>query len=139
MEWKLEAIIVPVTDVDVAKAFYADRLGFRVDVDQAMGEAFRVVQLTPPGSACSIIIGINVGGGEPGTLKGVHLVVSDIEAAAARLDAAGVSHSGLQHFEDGQMTPGPDPRRTNYGSYVFFADPDGNEWAVQEVGHASDG
>lgn len=139
MEWKLEAIIVPVTDVDVAKAFYADRLGFRVDVDQAMGEAFRVVQLTPPGSACSIIIGINVGGGEPGTLKGVHLVVSDIEAAAARLDAAGVSHSGLRHFEDGQMTPGPDPRRTNYGSYVFFADPDGNEWAVQEVGHASDG
>jgi catechol 2,3-dioxygenase-like lactoylglutathione lyase family enzyme len=102
-----------------------------------MGEHFRVVQVTPPGSACSITFGINVGGGEPGTLKGLHLVVDDIDAARAHLDAAGVEHSGLQHFENGRPVPGPDPERNDYGSYIFFADPDGNQWAVQEVGHGT--
>lgn len=135
MDWKLQLLVVPVTDVDRSKAFYIDGLGFGLDVDHALGEHFRVVQATPPGSACSITFGINVGGGEPGSLKGVHLVVDDIQAAAAHLDAAGVEHSGLMHFEDGRPVPGPDLDRTDYGSYVFFADPDGNEWAVQEVGH----
>lgn len=137
MDWKLQLVVVPVTDVERAKAFYVDQLGFGLDVDHGMGEHFRVVQVTPPGSACSITFGINVGGGEPGTLKGLHLVVDDIDAARAHLDAAGVEHSGLQHFENGRPVPGPDPERNDYGSYIFFADPDGNQWAVQEVGHGT--
>lgn len=133
MDWKLEVIVVPVADVDRAKKFYTEQLGFRLDVDHAAGDAFRVVQMTPPGSACSITIGINVGGGEPGTTKGLHLVVDDIEAAHAQLEANGVENSGVQHFEDGQMVAGPDPERRDYGSFIFFADPDGNTWAVQHV------
>jgi catechol 2,3-dioxygenase-like lactoylglutathione lyase family enzyme len=133
MDWRLELIVLPVTDVDRAKAFYTEQLGFRLDVDHAMGDSFRVVQMTPPGSACSITIGINVGAGEPGTTKGMHLVVDDIEAAHAHLVKAGVENSGIQHFEDGQLTPGPDPEERPYGSYIFFDDPDGNSWAVQHV------
>jgi catechol 2,3-dioxygenase-like lactoylglutathione lyase family enzyme len=133
MDWKLEVIVVPVADVDRAKKFYTEQLGFRLDVDHAAGDAFRVVQMTPPGSACSITIGINVGGGEPGTTKGLHLVVDDIEAAHAQLEANGVENSGVQHFENGQMVAGPDPERRDYGSFIFFADPDGNTWAVQHV------
>ena len=133
MDWKLELIVVPVTDVDRAKAFYTERLGFHLDVDHRAGDAFRVVQMTPPGSACSITIGIGVNAGEPGTTKGLHLVVDDIAAAAAHLDAGGVEHGGVQHFEDGRMLPGPDPEGRDYGSFIFFDDPDGNSWAVQEV------
>jgi catechol 2,3-dioxygenase-like lactoylglutathione lyase family enzyme len=133
MDWKLELVVVPVSDVDRAKEFYVDKLGFRLDVDHSAGDAFRVVQVTPPGSACSVTFGINVGGGEPGSLKGVHLIVEDIEAAAEQLTAAGVKHSGPQHFVNGAMTPGPDPQRADYSSFVFFDDPDGNSWAVQEV------
>ncbi len=133
MDWKLELIVVPVADVDRAKKFYTEQLGFRLDVDHAAGDAFRVVQMTPPGSACSITIGTNVGGGEAGTTKGLHLVVDDIEAAHAQLEANRVENSGVQHFEDGQMVAGPDPERRDYGSFIFFADPDGNTWAVQHV------
>lgn len=135
MDWKLEVIVVPVADVDRAKAFYSDKLGFNVDVDHRAGDAFRVVQATPPGSACSITFGVNVGGGEPGTVKGLHLVVDDIEAAHEHLQSAGVESSGAQHFVDGVMTPGADPQRVDYGSFIFFDDPDGNSWAVQEVRH----
>jgi catechol 2,3-dioxygenase-like lactoylglutathione lyase family enzyme len=133
VDWKLELIVVPVSDVDRAKAFYTEQLGFRLDVDHSAGEAFRVVQMTPPGSACSITIGVNVGGGEPGTTKGLHLVVDDIEAAQTHLEKAGVENAGVQHFEEGRMKPGPDPERRDYGSFIFFDDPDGNSWAVQEV------
>ncbi|MGE3285062.1 MAG: glyoxalase superfamily protein [Pseudonocardia sp.] len=133
MDWKLEVIVVGVTDVDRAKEFYVDKLGFHLDVDHAMGEAFRIVQVTPPGSACSISFGVNVGGGEPGATKGLHFVVPDIEAAAAALDAAGVEHGGIQHFVDGAMTPGPHPQRADYNSFVFFADPDGNALVLQHV------
>lgn len=133
MDWKLEVVVVPVADVDRAKEFYESKLGFRLDVDHSAGESFRVVQLTPPGSACSITIGVNVGGGEPGSVKGLHLVVDDIEAAHAQLTSAGVESSGPQHFVDGTMTPGADPERQDYGSFIFFEDPDGNSWAVQEV------
>jgi catechol 2,3-dioxygenase-like lactoylglutathione lyase family enzyme len=133
VDWRLELIVVPVSDVDRAKAFYTEQLGFGLDVDHSAGDAFRVVQMTPPGSACSITIGVNVGGGEPGTTKGLHLVVDDIEAAHAHLQTAGVENSGIQHFDDGRMTSGPDPERRDYGSFVFFDDPDGNSWAVQEV------
>ena len=136
MDWKLELVILPVSDVDRAKEFYVDRLGFHLDVDHNAGEAFRVVQMTPPGSACSITIGVNVGAGEPGTTKGLHLVVDDIEAAQAHLEQAGVSTSGVQHFVHGEMQPGPDPERRDYNSFIFFEDPDGNGWAVQEVSRA---
>jgi catechol 2,3-dioxygenase-like lactoylglutathione lyase family enzyme len=133
VDWKLELIVVPVSDVDRAKAFYTEQLGFRLDVDHSTGDSFRVVQMTPPGSACSITIGVNVGAGEPGTTKGLHLIVDDIESAHSHLEAAGVRNSGVQHFEDGQMTPGPDPDGRDYGSFIFFSDPDGNSWAVQQV------
>jgi catechol 2,3-dioxygenase-like lactoylglutathione lyase family enzyme len=133
MDWKLEMVILGVTDVDRAKEFYTQRLGFALDVDHAAGDAFRVVQMTPPGSACSITVGIGLGGAEPGAVKNLHLVVDDIEAAHAHLEANGVENSGIQHFEGGQMRPGPDPERQRFGSYVFFDDPDGNSWAVQEV------
>jgi catechol 2,3-dioxygenase-like lactoylglutathione lyase family enzyme len=133
MDWKLEVVVVPVADVDRAKEFYGDKLGFPVDVDHRAGESFRVVQVTPPGSACSIIFGTNVGAGEPGSVKGIHLVVDDIAAAHAHLEAQGIGNSGIQHFEDGEMKPGPDPEGRDYGSYVFFEDPDGNSWAVQHV------
>ncbi|MGN6577530.1 MAG: glyoxalase superfamily protein [Nocardioides sp.] len=136
MDWKLELVILPVSDVDRAKEFYVDRLGFHLDVDHNAGEAFRVVQMTPPGSACSITVGVNIGAGEPGTTKGLHLVVDDIEAAHEHLENAGVSTSGIQHFVEGVMTPGPDPDRRDYNSFIFFEDPDGNGWAVQEVNRA---
>lgn len=135
MDWKLELIVVPVADVDRAKDFYQNRLGFNIDVDHRAGDAFRVVQATPPGSACSITFGVNVGVGEPGSVKGLHLVVDDIEAASEHLRSAGVENSGPQHFVDGVMTPGADPLRADYGSFVFLEDPDGNSWAVQEVKH----
>jgi catechol 2,3-dioxygenase-like lactoylglutathione lyase family enzyme len=133
MDWKLELVLVPVADVERAKAFYTEQMGFRLDVDHAAGNAFRVVQMTPPGSACSITIGINVGAGEPGTTKGLHLVVDDIQAAHKHLEAAGVQNSGVQHFENGVMQPGPDPDDQDYGSFIFLSDPDGNTWAIQQV------
>jgi catechol 2,3-dioxygenase-like lactoylglutathione lyase family enzyme len=133
MDWKLEVVVVPVADVDRAKEFYVDKLGFRLDVDHRAGDAFRVVQVTPPGSACSLTFGINVGGGEPGTLKGVHFVVEDIVAAEKQLAAAGIENSGPQHFVDGVMTAGPDPEGRDYGSFIFFDDPDRNSLVVQEV------
>lgn len=133
MDWKLEVVIVPVADVERSRAFYVDQLGFRLDTDHSAGDAFRVIQVTPPGSACSIIFGKGLGDGEPGSVKGNHLVVDDVEAAAAQLSTAGVEHSGVQHFEDGVMAPGPDPERASYASFIYFSDPDDNTWAVQEV------
>jgi catechol 2,3-dioxygenase-like lactoylglutathione lyase family enzyme len=133
MDWKLELVVLSVTDVDRAKAFYTEQLGFRLDVDHTAGEAFRVVQMTPPGSQCSITIGIGVNAGEPGTTKGLHLCVTDIEAAHEALEAAGVNNGGIKHFAEAGMVDGPDPAHADYASYVFFDDPDGNSWAVQEV------
>lgn len=133
MDWKLEVVVVPVADVDRAKAFYVDALGFRLDVDHSAGESFRVVQVTPPGSACSVTFGVGVGAGEPGSVKGLHLVVDDIEAAEKHLRSAGVPNDGVAHFVDGVLTPGPDPDGRDYGSFLFFADPDGNSWVVQQV------
>ena len=133
MDWKLEAVVVPVSDVERSRAFYVDQLGFRLDTDHQGGPDFRVIQVTPPGSACSIIFGKGMGDGEPGSVKGNHLVVDDIEAAADQLSSAGVEHSGAQHFEAGAMVPGPDPDRASYASFIFFSDPDGNTWAVQEI------
>ncbi len=133
MDWTIETILIPVTDVDRAKAFYADQLGFHLDVDHQASETFRVVQLTPPGSACSITMGVGITDAAPGSVRGTHLVVADIAAAHAQLVKAGVDCSGVTHFEAGAMVDGPDPRRGDYESYVHFSDPDGNTWAVQEV------
>jgi catechol 2,3-dioxygenase-like lactoylglutathione lyase family enzyme len=136
MDWKLELVVVPVTDVDRAKRFYSERLGFRVDVDHRAGDAFRVVQLTPPGSACSIAVGVNITEAEPGSTKGLHLVVADVEAARAELAGRGVDVSEPFHFGPEGKTPGVDPERRDYGSFLSLSDPDGNAWLVQEVGRA---
>lgn len=119
--------------MDRSKEFYVDRLGFALDVDHRGSEAFRVVQVTPPGSACSVTFGTGLGGGEPGSVKGLQVVVTDIEAARVHLEKAGVPNEGVQHFVDGVMTPGPDPTGADYGSFLFFADPDGSSWAIQQV------
>jgi catechol 2,3-dioxygenase-like lactoylglutathione lyase family enzyme len=131
MEWKLEVVVIPVRDVDRAKHFYSDQLPFHVDVDYAAGDDFRVVQLTPPGSACSV--SLMRAPDRAGTLKGLHLIVPDIETAAQELAAAEVASEGPFHFLDGGQRPGPHPERADYGSFLSFADPDGNEWMVQEV------
>ena len=133
MDWKLELVLVPVSDVDRAKAFYTEKAGFNLDVDHRAGDKFRVVQMTPPGSACSIAVGIGITKAAPGSAQGLHVVVPDIEAARAELAGRGVDVSDVQHFEAGGMVPGPDPEGRDYGSYVFFNDPDGNSWAVQQV------
>ncbi len=130
MDWKLELIVVPVSDVDRAKAFYMDQAGFHLDVDHSAGEDFRVVQLTPPGSACSIALMRNEEA--PGSIKGLQLVVPDIEAAREELAGRGVDVSEVFHFEEGQQRPGPDPERADFNSFLSFSDPDGTGWMVQE-------
>ncbi|HUP55163.1 MAG TPA: glyoxalase superfamily protein [Methylomirabilota bacterium] len=133
MDFKLELVIIPVSDVDRAKAFYADNMGFTVDVDHAPNEHFRVVQLTPPGSACSITIGTGLTKSEPGSYQGLHLVVTDIEAARDWLVARGVVTGEPFHFGPEGQQPGVDPTRQDYGSFLSISDPDGNAWLVQEV------
>jgi catechol 2,3-dioxygenase-like lactoylglutathione lyase family enzyme len=133
MEWKLELVLVPVADVDRAKTFYIEKVGFNLDVDHRAGDEFRVVQLTPPGSACSISIGKGITEAAPGSVQGLHLVVSDIDAAHAELVERGVDASEVFHFDSGKQVSGPDPQRRDYGSFLSFSDPDGNRWVVQEV------
>lgn len=129
MDWKLELVIVPVADVTRAKHFYETQVGFVVDHDTQFSEAVRMVQLTPPGSACSIALTSGMNAMQPGTLKGLQLVVADIEAAHAALVAGGVAVSAMQHYDGGILADGPGG---DWNSFVFFSDPDGNEWAVQE-------
>ncbi len=131
MDFKLELVIIPVTDVDRAKAFYIDQAGFRLDVDHRAGEDFRIVQLTPPGSACSVTLMRNPEAA--GSVQGLHLVVTDIDAARAELTGRGVDASEVFHFGPQGQTPGPDPQRASYNSFVSFSDPDGNGFLVQEV------
>jgi catechol 2,3-dioxygenase-like lactoylglutathione lyase family enzyme len=131
MDWKLEVIVLPVSDVDASKRFYAEQCGFNVDVDRAMGEDFRIVQLTPPGSGCSVTIGTGLGAGmAPGSIKGLQLVVSDVEAARAELAGRGVDVTPVRHMDNGSWVDGKgdDP----WNSFVFFDDPDGNSWTIQE-------
>jgi catechol 2,3-dioxygenase-like lactoylglutathione lyase family enzyme len=130
VDWKLEVVVVPVSDVDRAKAFYGETLGFPVDTDFEGGPDFRVVQVTPPGSACSIVFGKGLPSGAP--IKGSQFVVADIAAAAEQLRAAGVEFQGPVHFENGGMVPGPDPNGADFATFLFFDDPDGNSWAVQQ-------
>jgi predicted enzyme related to lactoylglutathione lyase len=131
MDYKLELVIIPVTDIDRAKAFYESKVGFHVDVDHRAGEDFRIVQLTPPGSACSITLMRNPDAA--GSVQGLHLVVSDIDAARADLAGRGVQVSDLFHFGPAGQTPGPHPARESYGTFLSFSDPDGNGFLVQEV------
>jgi predicted enzyme related to lactoylglutathione lyase len=131
MDMKLELIVVPVADVDRAKAFYAEKAGFTVDVDFSAGEDFRVVQLTPPGSACSISVMKNKEAA--GSLQGLHLVVADIDAARAELAERGLEVGEAYHFGTGGQVPGHDPGRRDYGTFASFSDPDGNGWVLQEV------
>jgi catechol 2,3-dioxygenase-like lactoylglutathione lyase family enzyme len=131
VNWTLELIVVPVSDVDVAKHFYADRLGFTVDVDHRAGEDFRIVQLTPPGSACSITLMRNPDAA--GNLSGLHLVVADADEAAQHLRERGVEFDGPFHFDAGGQQDGPHPDRADFGTFLSFRDPDGNHWMVQEV------
>ena len=119
MDWKLELVAIPVSDVDRAKAFYAEQVGFVADHDHRVSDELRFVQLTPPGSACSIALGTGIVDTPPGSVRGLQLVVSDIEAAHAHLSERGVDVSEIQDFP--------------WGSFVFFSDPDGNGWAVQQI------
>jgi catechol 2,3-dioxygenase-like lactoylglutathione lyase family enzyme len=137
MDLKLELVLVPVTDVDRAKSFYTDRAGFNMDVDTSPMEGFRVVQLTPPGSACSIGIGLGITDATPGSTRGLHLVVSDIEAARQDLVERGVEVSEIRHVEDGDWVPGPHLEHADYNSFADFKDPDGNVWVLQEKGYQS--
>jgi catechol 2,3-dioxygenase-like lactoylglutathione lyase family enzyme len=134
MDMKLELVVLPVSDVDRAKEFF-ERAGFHVDVDFQPNDAFRVVQVTPPGSACSITFGIGVSQVEPGTYQGLHLVVSDLPKAVEDLAGRGIDVSDPFHFGADGRTSGLHPEREDYGSYAAFSDPDGNGFLLQEVGH----
>jgi catechol 2,3-dioxygenase-like lactoylglutathione lyase family enzyme len=130
MDYKLELVVVPVTDVDRAKAFYVEKCGFVLDVDQQMTDTFRVVQMTPPGSACSVTIGpAKLAESGVGTLPGIQLCVTDIDAARAEYATRGVDISPVRHIENGDWVDG---HGGPYNSFAFFKDPDGNDWALQE-------
>ena len=133
MDMKLEVVVIPVADVDRAKSFYG-KLGWRLDADFVVSEAFRAVQFTPPGSPCSIHFGKGITSAAPGSARGLFLVVSDIVAARADLVARGAAVGEVFHRLPGEApVKGPDPTRRSYASYATFSDPDGNEWLLQEV------
>jgi catechol 2,3-dioxygenase-like lactoylglutathione lyase family enzyme len=140
MDMKLEVAVIPVSDVDRAKAFYVNA-GWRLDADFPIEDGYRIVQVTPPGSEASIIFGEGVTTAEPGSSQGLHLIVKDIEAAKAELEGRGIPIDGPWHDETGafhhaggaRRVAGLDPKRQSYGSFASFADPDGNEWVLQEV------
>ena len=130
MHYKLEVVVVPVSDVDRAKAFYVDQMGFTLDVDHQASEEFRIVQMTPSGSGCSITIGKGIARMEPGSLHGLQISVGDIGAAHAELSARGVPVSAIQHHDGTGFVDGRGV--ADYNSFIFFSDPDGNSWAIQE-------
>jgi catechol 2,3-dioxygenase-like lactoylglutathione lyase family enzyme len=134
VDMKLEVVVIPVADVDRAKRFYGD-LGWRLDGDFVVGDTFRGVQFTPPGSACSIHFGMGLTSAVPGSARGLYLVVSDIQSARAELAARGVDVSDVFHRGGPGKPPvsGPDPARRSYSSFATFSDPDGNEWLLQEI------
>ncbi|MFC8381737.1 VOC family protein [Nocardia sp. NPDC057272] len=138
---KLEVVVLPVADVDRAKAFYTEQLGFRLDADFTVDDGYRVVQVTPPGSECSLIFGIGVAVGAPGTLHGLHLIVTDIDKAVAELTDRGLTVDGpfrdatgvFHHAGTTDRVAGAHPERRSYGSFAAFHDPDGNSWFLQEI------
>lgn len=136
MNLQLELVTLPSDDIDRAKAFYSDKAGFNVDVDYSAGD-FRVVQLTPPGSACSIAL-MQRSEEVPHNVQGLHLVVSDIDAVRTELLARGLELSEVFHFDENGQRPGHDPERRDYNSFCSFSDPDGNGWLLQEVKRSSE-
>ena len=126
-------VVVPVSDVDRAKAFYADKVGFHVDHDTRVSDGMRIVQLTPPGSGCSIVIGKGMVDMPPGSLRGVQLIVSDIHAAHAQLVERGVDVSEVRVYDVGGLRPSREGDVLDNVGFVFFSDPDGNGWAVQQI------
>ena len=140
MEYQLQVITLPVSDIDKAAAFYTQQAGFTLDVDYHPAPSFRVVQLTPPGSACSVQIGVGLTDAAPGSARATYLAVTDIETAHRELTGRGVTVSGIRHKSPiadwrGGWRPGTDPERRDYASFADFADPDGNTWIIQEIGH----
>jgi catechol 2,3-dioxygenase-like lactoylglutathione lyase family enzyme len=129
MEWKLEVVPIPVADVDRAKAFYSERVSFVVDLDTQIGDGMRLVQLTPPGSACSIQLSTGILDTPPGSVQGLQLVVSNVAAARAELVARGVDASPVRHMADGAWVDG---HGGDWNAFVFFNDPDGKGWVLQE-------
>jgi hypothetical protein len=140
MDFKLEVLTLSVTDVDRAATFYTEDAGFVLDVDYHPTPDFRIVQLTPPGSACSIQIGVGLTDAPPGSARATYLAVTDVEAARHHLTEGGVNVSAIRHkspIDDwtGDWRPGPDPERRDYASRADFTDPDGNTWIIQEIGY----
>ena len=140
MNYAIQVISLSVTDVDKAAAFYTQQAGFTLDVDYHPADDFRVVQLTPPGSACSVQVGVGLTDSRPGSARATCLVVNDIEAARRELIGRGVAVSDIRRKSpvdgwQGGFEPGPDPRRRDYASFADFADPDGNTWVLQEIGY----
>lgn len=133
MNWTLEVVVVPVSDVDRAKEFYAERLGFNVDHDSRISDELRVVQLTPPGSGCSVVIGKGIAEMEPGSLKGLQLVVPDLPAARAELVERGIEAGEIQVMGAGPPRPAAEGEELDNVGFVFFSDPDGNGWGVQQI------
>lgn len=134
MDHKLELVLLPVSDVDRAKAFY-EQMGWHVHVDHQPDASFRVVQMDPPGSACSVTFGIGITDAEPGSTRGTHLVVTDIEAARDELVGRGIDVGDIRHMTAEGWQPGVDPGHQRYMSFADLVDPDGNTWVLQEVGH----
>ena len=133
MDWKLEVVTIPVSDVDRAIDFYGEKVGFEVDIDQAVGDGIRLVQLTPPGSACSVHLGKQTTDMAPGSVDGVFLVVRDLRAARAELVERGVDVGELQIFDEGSYRQAREDESLDLVGCVFFSDPDGNRWCVQQI------
>jgi catechol 2,3-dioxygenase-like lactoylglutathione lyase family enzyme len=133
MNWKIEVVTIPVSDVDRARDFYAEKVGFAVDIDHRISDDLRLVQLTPPGSACSIHLGKGTVDMEPGSIDGVFLVVRDVRVARDQLVERGVEVGELQVFDDGSYRPAREGEGLDYVGCVFFSDPDGNRWCVQQI------
>jgi catechol 2,3-dioxygenase-like lactoylglutathione lyase family enzyme len=134
VDYKLELVLIPVSDVDRAKSFYVDTAGFNLLVDHRAGDDFRVVQIVPPGSACAIGFGVGIVDTPPGSARGLHLVVTDIVAARDELVGRGVEVDEIRNIAEGGWSAGPHAERTDYASFANFADPDGNTWLLQERG-----
>jgi catechol 2,3-dioxygenase-like lactoylglutathione lyase family enzyme len=134
VDWKIEVVPVPVSDIDRAKSFYTEKLGFSADLDTKIGDDIRFVQLTPPGSACSITLGVGTEEMEPGSLKGLQMVVSDIHAAHTELVERGVDVGEIQEFDTEQGGFRPLAHEPDWNAFIFFNDPDGNSWVVQHYG-----
>jgi catechol 2,3-dioxygenase-like lactoylglutathione lyase family enzyme len=133
MDYRLELVLIPVSDVDRAKNFYLEQAGFELIVDTPIGEGQRVIQLNPPGSGCSIGFGTGLTSAAPGSAQGLHLVVSDIVAARDELVGRGLPVGEVRHMVSGTWVDGPHPQRSDYESFAHFSDPDGNMWVLQEV------